>query len=681
MHFSERLGTTRSRAAIAVAVCLALLSLPAAGAMAHTRDQGPGDDPPGTGVRELPEEDPARGLTYDELEPGPEDGPCQGLLEVRSEEGELESCTHGPDPAPKGIDVRKERSTKELLADAEKAEAPADPAVDGEPRPGDRPPPPPIPCIEDNDFERGQGGNRVHAIYAYPADLKGGSRYAAVLPLIRRYAAEADRVFYESARKTSGTRHVRFITDNDCRLVVTEVQLNSRGDNSFLRTIGQLRGRGFNRTDRKYLVWMDSNRDCVDPAFAGSDPKCPKRKSADICGLGNLERDDRPTSDNRNNGSGSPTAPAGMFARIDAACWGGYVEAHELMHNLGGVQSSAPNATPAPVGPYAGGHCTDESDLMCYDDDGLEDGEIKIDIGCGPADVWCVKVRRPIRQVCNASQELFFDCNDDDYFNTSPPSGSYLDKRWNTADSSFLSNRYFDRDAPEVTPPVHDLTDPLAPTTLPYSLTWSARDPSGVREFRLWQYKESLTSPGAWSEFVIPSGAGVTPNWIIRNINLPLTPGHGYKYAVRAVDFAGNTSNWVYGQYFWVDGYDETNSPPGYAVNYTGTWSAPTFSGNHFEGATRRTNVAGSEASLTHSGSYVAWIGTLDPSGGNADVYLDGTKVKTVSLNAASSHRRILFSKRYQCPPGQCGSHTITIRATGGGYVDLDAFVVEENGS
>jgi hypothetical protein len=31
--------------------------------------------------------------------------------------------------------------------------------------------------------------------------------------------------------------------------------------------------------------------------------------------------------------------------------------------------------------------------------------------------------------------------------------------------------------------------------------------------------------------------------------------------------------------------------------------------------------------------------------------------------------------------PGQCGSHTIAIKAAGGGDVDVDAFVVEENGS
>ena len=42
-------------------------------------------------------------------------------------------------------------------------------------------------------------------------------------------------------------------------------------------------------------------------------------------------------------------------------CWVDTVAAHELLHTLGAVQASAPNATDY-------GHCTDEWDVMCYRD-------------------------------------------------------------------------------------------------------------------------------------------------------------------------------------------------------------------------------------------------------------------------------------------------------------------------
>jgi ribosomal protein L24E len=80
------------------------------------------------------------------------------------------------------------------------------------------------------------------------------------------------------------------------------------------------------------------------------------------------------------------------------------------MHNLGGVQPTAPNST-------VNGHCDDDDDRMCYADG-------------SPLLV--------LRSVCDSDQEALFDCNHDDYFSTAAPAGNYLATHWNTAGNSFL---------------------------------------------------------------------------------------------------------------------------------------------------------------------------------------------------------------------------------------------------
>jgi hypothetical protein len=191
---------------------------------------------------------------------------------------------------------------------------------------------------------------------------------------IRQWAAETDSVFQASAAKTGGTRRVRFVTDGNCDLVVARVSLSAQGDDTFNNTIAELTTQGYNRSDRKYLVWMDSTL---------------------LCGIGTYYLDDRAAGDNFNNGrAGVP----GSVARIDAGCWGlgsrgQSVEAHELMHNLGAVQTTAPNST-------VNGHCSDDDDRMCYADG-------------SPLLV--------LRTVCPSNEEALFDCRGDDYFHTAPP--------------------------------------------------------------------------------------------------------------------------------------------------------------------------------------------------------------------------------------------------------------------
>jgi hypothetical protein len=110
-----------------------------------------------------------------------------------------------------------------------------------------------------------------------------------------------------------------------------------------------------------------------------------------------------------------------MYARVDAPC-SHYAELHEIFHNLGAVQRDNPNTVQpdGPPHPSASSHCTDEADVMCYDDD-----------GAGPV---------VMTNVCPPEHEALLDCGNDDYFNTNPPAGNYLASHWNTADSRFLQN-------------------------------------------------------------------------------------------------------------------------------------------------------------------------------------------------------------------------------------------------
>jgi hypothetical protein len=245
-----------------------------------------------------------------------------------------------------------------------------------------------VPCIGD-----GSSGNRVQVIYARPADH--ANRFGALQSLIGTWAAQASSVFDDSAEQTGGSRLVRFVTQPSpgCELKIDSVTLSSAADDSFGNTIDELHAAGYNRSDRKYMVFMDANV---------------------LCGIGEIMADDRPGPNNANNGeAGRP----GQIGRTDSGCWGELddrisVEAHELVHNLGGVQLSAPNSS-------GGWHCVDEYDTECYSDEPFFP---------------------PMQFVCSTSEERLLDCNDNDYFNTNPTPGSYLATHWNVANSIFLTS-------------------------------------------------------------------------------------------------------------------------------------------------------------------------------------------------------------------------------------------------
>lgn len=332
----------------------------------------------------------ARGWIWDGLEEAPAGSPCAGLLQPKnahSRQGDRGNphCTHGPDPAPPGIDVRNSvEPIRTGESDATAAETGITTASS-------------VMCDGD-----GQSGKRVQGLYVRASDVP--SRYAAFASSFQVYATNIDNTFIESSNQTGGpVVRPRWVHDAACNVVVPEVVLSPTGDDNWSNTWSELRALGYNRTDRKYVLWEDANV---------------------YCGIGDIRADDSSSSANQNNGGPS-------FARSDSGCWN-YAEAHELMHNLGGVQLTAPHTS-------AGWHCTDEYDLMCYSD------------GAG------VTMTYP----CTSTQGRLFDCNKDDYFYAgTPPAGNYLATHWNAARSAYLIG------GGTVTPPPPPPGDSVAPTAL-----------------------------------------------------------------------------------------------------------------------------------------------------------------------------------------------------------------------
>jgi hypothetical protein len=304
----------------------------------------------------------ARGLVFKGLRRAHRKGSCRGGYRLKTTPRKR-ACTHGPDAAPADVDVRETPSTAELRENTAQA---ADVGVTAA-----------LPCYGD-----GSTGLRVQAIYARTSDVP--DRSAEIATLIPAWAANVDSVFARSAAETGGVRHVRWVTNADCTLAVQSVQLSSGGNDSLNNTISELKALGFNRPDRKYLVWADA---------------------ATYCGIGEILGDDRADAVNANNYGPS-------FARVDSSCWGrsSSVEAHELMHTMGGTQMSAPHSS-------GGWHCLDENDRMCLAD----------------------SPQAALSFPCPSEHEDLFDCGHDDYFSTAPPAGSYLATHWNSANSVFLS--------------------------------------------------------------------------------------------------------------------------------------------------------------------------------------------------------------------------------------------------
>jgi Calcineurin-like phosphoesterase len=221
--------------------------------------------------------------------------------------------------------------------------------------------------------------------------------------------------------------------------------------------------------------------------------------------------------------------------------------------------------------------------------------------------------------------------------------------------------------AADTTPPT--LTAPVAVpqqggtvgTTNPFRVTWSGSDTgTGIAGYRL----AVSVDGGTYASVTLASATS-------RSAIVGLRAPHEARLRVRAVDRAGNWSAWTYGTTFRVT----RSSEAGAGVVAMGPWTVATSTA-YLGGRALRSGTAGATVRFTFTGSQVAWIGSVGPGDGRADIYLDGTWARTVDTHrVATAHRRILYTARW--PQG--GTHTITIRVAGtAGHptVVVDGFVV-----
>ncbi|MFF4815885.1 RICIN domain-containing protein [Kitasatospora sp. NPDC001309] len=368
-----------------------------------TRAPAPKRDEKAAPPKAIPKDQPDRGLVYAGLTL-PTSDRCGNMLEVTGSA----QCSHGPDAPPKDVDIRKDvppvaaqaarvpaltppasaqpPSTADLLKGGAPVLDATQKALLGEAGQGsaaqDAAPPAAAPAAGAGLVCEGDGssGNRVQVVYVH---TPGNDRFAQYLSSFKKWAADVDVIYDASAAETGGVRHVRFVTEPDCTASVLNVQISDSEIQDFNASNRALAAQGFNRKDRKYMMFTDAKV---------------------YCGIGTFAGDERPGQDNLSNFGPS-------YGRTDSGCWSGTTAAHELGHNLGAVNNSAPNSSKA-------GHCTDEWDIMCYSD---------------------APYYPQMRIACpDRAHDDRLDCNHDDYYNTSPAPGSYLATHWNVANNRFL---------------------------------------------------------------------------------------------------------------------------------------------------------------------------------------------------------------------------------------------------
>ncbi|HEX8120773.1 MAG TPA: hypothetical protein VF549_05835 [Solirubrobacteraceae bacterium] len=238
-------------------------------------------------------------------------------------------------------------------------------------------------------------------VYAYPTDEP--NRFAQ---LADRLQADASLLSRFVALQSGGRRAPRWETGTSCGPQYVDIQLVA-----------------LPRTRAAYLAGGGPDFDLLasdlDPVVSGQPG--PRNwvvyadaiydATAGVAGTATLWGDDRKSATVHDAGRQFAMVFGPRTLSSTPYAWPS-VMLHEIAHNLGAVQWTAPHSSHY-------GHCTDGADVMCYAD--------------GPG----VTMTYPCAYIAGVIDETL-DCGGDDYFNPTPALDSYLDRSWNVYDSAHL---------------------------------------------------------------------------------------------------------------------------------------------------------------------------------------------------------------------------------------------------
>lgn len=245
-------------------------------------------------------------------------------------------------------------------------------------------------------------------------------------------------------------------------------------------------------------------------------------------------------------------------------------------------------------------------------------------------------------------------------------SGSVADEAAQLGPAGAIASKItIDRSDPSTSTPRPTLRKAIqigggANAPLPMTLSWTGSDTgSGVASYDVRQSQDG----GAWDRIADATTA--------TSLQTTVTPGHTYRFMVRARDKAGNVGSWS-GGWAWKPRLVQESHGD---LTYTGEWSTDAAAGASAD-ATRMSTQASASVKYTFSGRAVAWVTRLAPSSGEVAVYIDGDLVATIDTHAdAQSERFVAFTTGWS----SYGKHTIKLVVVGTAdrpRVDLDAFEV-----